>query len=670
MKEVEDKINALRAALAKHNYNYYVLNEPSIGDKDFDVALKELEALEQLHPQYFDANSPTQRVGNDHDQNFQQVKHRYPMLSLSNTYNSDELRDFDGRIKKMIGDGFDYVCELKFDGTSISLTYEKGVLVRAVTRGDGEQGDDVTNNAKTIRSIPLRLHGDSYPEIFEIRGEVVMPFRVFNALNEEREKNGEAQLANPRNTASGSLKLQKSGQVKKRQLDGYFYYLLGDVLPEDGHYENLHLATAWGFKVSEHMQKCATIDEVLAYIEKWNVERHQLPVAIDGIVIKVNSLHQQMQLGSTAKSPRWAISYKFESERACTRLNSVTYQVGRTGAITPVANLDPVQLAGTVVKRASLHNADIIQNLDLRIGDMVYVEKGGEIIPKIVGVNLDERLLVSGPIQFLSHCPECKTPLIRLEGEAAHYCPNMDGCPTQIKGRMEHFISRKAMNIESLGPETINLLYNEGLLRNVADIYDLKESDFVGLERMGEKSAKNILESIQLSKNTPFERVLFALGIRYVGSTVAKKLAFALHTIEGLQEASFEQLLEIDEIGDRIAASILAYFDDEAHRELIKRLKESGCQFQLSEEKLENRSEVLKGLNIVISGTFEKYSRDQLKQMIEENGGKNTGSISKNTNYLLGGANVGPSKMEKVTKFGIPLLSEDEFLNLLGKVNK
>ncbi len=667
MNSIEEKIIRLRQELTTYNHHYYVLNESLISDQAFDGMMKELEALEVQHPEFADPNSPTQRVGSDHDQNFKQVKHQYPMLSLSNTYSEAEVRDFDARVKKVIGDAFQYVCELKFDGASISLSYENGVLIRAVTRGDGEQGDDVTQNIKTIPSIPLKLMGAAFPEKFEIRGEILMPFRVFENLNREREERGEALLANPRNTASGSLKLQKSSEVKKRKLDAYLYYLLGDDMPEEGHFENLTRARSWGFKVSEHMALCATIEDVLAYIHRWNTQRHTLPVATDGIVIKVNSMHLQRQLGNTAKSPRWAIAYKFESERVVTRLNSISYQVGRTGAVTPVANLDPVQIAGTVVKRASLHNSDIIQNLDLRIGDMVWVEKGGEIIPKIVGVDKEARILVSPPIAFIKKCPECGTELIRPEGEAAHYCPNGLGCPPQIKGKMEHFISRKAMNIESMGPETIDLLYREGLLKDVADIYEIKQENIVALDRMGEKSATNIIESIQQSKQVPYERVLFALGIRYVGATVAKKLAMALKNIDNLMHAGFEELISIDEIGDRIALSVQAFFKDEKNILLVQRLKKSGLQFQLSNEKQEQQSDILKGLNIVISGTFQKYSRDQLKQMIEDNGGKNTGSISKMTSYLLGGDNIGPSKLEKVKKLEIPMLSEDQFLELIGK---
>ncbi len=662
---IEQKILQLRQELEDHNYKYYVLSAPTISDFDYDMKLKELEKLEQDHPEYQDSNSPTQRVGSDINQEFKQVKHQYPMLSLSNSYSKTELQDFDTRVRKLIGDDFDYVCELKFDGASLSLLYENGQLVRAVTRGDGEKGDDVTANARTIRSVPLKLKGTNYPDLFEIRGEVLLPFEVFAELNKAREEAGEALYANPRNTASGSLKMQNSAEVSKRKLDAYFYYVLGENLPEDGHYETIQEAGKWGFKISEHTKKCASIEEVLEYITYWDAARFDLPVATDGIVIKVNSRRLQNNLGYTAKSPRWAIAYKFMAEQVSTKLESVSYQVGRTGAVTPVANLSPVLLAGTTVKRASLHNADIIEKLNLHLEDVVFVEKGGEIIPKIVRVDESARKADAPKVQFIHQCPECGTALQRNEGEAAHYCPNETGCAPQIKGRIEHFISRKAMDIDGLGQETIELLFNEGLIKNSADLYELKAEQLIGLERMGEKSAERILKSLEQSKEVPFERVLFALGIRFVGETVAKKLANKLVTIDALQASTYDQLIEIDEIGGRIAESIGQYFENEDNLRLIDSLKKHGLQFTLNESRLEGRSNKLEGLSIVISGTFEKHSRDELKQLIEKHGGKNVGSISKKTSYLLGGSNIGPSKIEKVTKLGVPVISEDEFLKMI-----
>ncbi len=662
---IEQKILQLRQELEDHNYKYYVLSAPTISDFDYDMKLKELEKLEQDHPEYQDSNSPTQRVGSDINQEFKQVKHQYPMLSLSNSYSKTELQDFDTRVRKLIGDDFDYVCELKFDGASLSLLYENGQLVRAVTRGDGEKGDDVTANARTIRSVPLKLKGTNYPDLFEIRGEVLLPFEVFAELNKAREEAGEALYANPRNTASGSLKMQNSAEVSKRKLDAYFYYVLGENLPEDGHYETIQEAGKWGFKISEHTKKCASIEEVLEYITYWDAARFDLPVATDGIVIKVNSRRLQNNLGYTAKSPRWAIAYKFMAEQVSTKLESVSYQVGRTGAVTPVANLSPVLLAGTTVKRASLHNADIIEKLNLHLEDVVFVEKGGEIIPKIVRVDESARKADAPKVEFIHQCPECGTALQRNEGEAAHYCPNETGCAPQIKGRIEHFISRKAMDIDGLGQETIELLFNEGLIKNSADLYELKAEQLIGLERMGEKSAERILKSLEQSKEVPFERVLFALGIRFVGETVAKKLANKLVTIDALQASTYDQLIEIDEIGGRIAESIGQYFENENNLRLIDSLKKHGLQFTLNESRLEGRSNKLEGLSIVISGTFEKHSRDELKQLIEKHGGKNVGSISKKTSYLLGGSNIGPSKIEKVTKLGVPVISEDEFLKMI-----
>ena len=662
----KERIDWLRAELHRHNYNYYVLNAPEISDKEFDDLMRELQDLEKAHPEYADENSPTMRVGSDLNKNFTQVAHKYPMLSLGNTYSEGEVADFYERVKKALNEDFEICCELKFDGTSISLTYEDGKLVRAVTRGDGEKGDDVTDNVKTIRTIPLVLHGD-YPRSFEIRGEILMPWVSFEALNREREAREEPLFANPRNAASGTLKSQNSAVVAARKLDAYLYYLLGEDLPADGHYECLQKAAQWGFKISEHMKKARTLQEVFDYINYWDTERKNLPVATDGIVLKVNSLRQQKSLGYTAKSPRWAIAYKFQAERALTRLNKVTYQVGRTGAITPVANLDPVQLSGTVVKRASLHNADIIEGLDLHIGDMVYVEKGGEIIPKITGVDTDARgMLLGEKVKFITRCPECGTPLVRFEGEAAHYCPNETACPPQIKGKIEHFISRRAMNIDGLGPETVDLFYRLGLIKDAADLYRLTVDDIKDLDRMGQKSAENIVNSIAASRNVPFERVLFALGIRFVGETVAKKIARSFKSIDEVEQASLETLMSVDEIGEKIAQSIVSYFANPLNRSLVERLKEAGLQFSRSEEDLSGYTDKLAGQSIVISGVFEHHSRDEYKEMIERNGGKNVGSISSKTSFILAGANMGPAKLEKAQKLGIRILSENEFLDLLA----
>lgn len=662
----KERIDWLRAELHRHNYNYYVLNAPEISDKEFDDLMRELQDLEKEHPEYADENSPTMRVGSDLNKNFTQVAHKYPMLSLGNTYSESEVADFYERVKKALNEDFEICCELKFDGTSISLTYEDGKLVRAVTRGDGEKGDDVTDNVKTIRTIPLVLHGD-YPRSFEIRGEILMPWVSFEALNREREAREEPLFANPRNAASGTLKSQNSAVVAARKLDAYLYYLLGEDLPADGHYECLQKAAQWGFKISEHMKKARTLQEVFDYINYWDTERKNLPVATDGIVLKVNSLRQQKNLGYTAKSPRWAIAYKFQAERALTRLNKVTYQVGRTGAITPVANLDPVQLSGTVVKRASLHNADIIEGLDLHIGDMVYVEKGGEIIPKITGVDTDARgMLLGEKVKFITRCPECGTPLVRFEGEAAHYCPNETACPPQIKGKIEHFISRRAMNIDGLGPETVDLFYRLGLIKDAADLYRLTVDDIKDLDRMGQKSAENIVNGIAASRNVPFERVLFALGIRFVGETVAKKIARSFKSIDEVEQASLETLMSVDEIGEKIAQSIVSYFANPLNRSLVERLKEAGLQFSRSEEDLSGYTDKLAGQSIVISGVFEHHSRDEYKEMIERNGGKNVGSISSKTSFILAGANMGPAKLEKAQKLGIRILSENEFLDLLA----
>jgi len=664
-KEAQIKIEHLRKKLEEHNYRYYVLAQPAISDYEFDMKLKELEKLEADFPEFADANSPTQRVGSDSNSDFEQVEHKYAMLSLSNAYSEGEIADFDNRIKKIINTDFEYVCELKFDGSSISLTYENGRLIRAITRGDGVKGDDVTRNVRTIKSIPLQLRGTDFPAEFEIRGEIVMPFLVFNELNAKLEKAGEQLLANPRNTAAGTLKMKNSKVVAARKLDAYFYYILGKDLPFDGHYESLQKAKEWGFKISEATEICKNLDEVFAFLKKWDIERHHLPVATDGVVIKVNSKKLQDNLGFTAKSPRWAIAYKFKAENVSTILKSVSYQVGRTGAVTPVANLEPVPIAGTIVKRASLHNADIIQNLGLHLGDTVFVEKGGEIIPKITGVDETKRHPMFQPVKFIENCPECGTQLVRTEGEAAFYCPNDDGCPPQIKGKMEHFVSRKAMDIDGLGEETIGLLYDEGLAKNITELYDLKKEQLANLERMGEKSAQRILDGLEASKKVPFERVLFALGIRFVGETVAKTLAKKLHNIENIQTAKKEELVEIDEIGERIAESVVDWFSKEEHIQFIQKLKEVGLQFQISSEKLSGRTEKLAGLSIIISGTFEKYSRDELKEMVEKNGGKNVGSISKNTSYVLAGENMGPSKLDKANQLGVKIISENEFLKML-----
>ena len=662
----KEKIDQLRVELHQHNYNYYVLNAPEISDKEFDDMMRELQDLEREHPEYQDNSSPTMRVGSDLNKNFTQVAHKYPMLSLGNTYSEGEVSDFYDRVQKALNEDFEICAELKYDGTSISLTYENGKLIRAVTRGDGEKGDDVTDNVKTIRTIPLVLHGD-YPALFEIRGEILMPWVVFEELNREKEAREESLFANPRNAASGTLKLQNSAIVASRKLDAYLYYLLGEELPCDGHYENLQKAAQWGFKISDHMKKCYSLQEVFDYIHYWDTERKNLPVATDGIVLKVNSLKQQKNLGFTAKSPRWAIAYKFQAERALTRLNKVTYQVGRTGAVTPVANLDPVQLSGTIVKRASLHNADIIEGLDLHVGDMVYVEKGGEIIPKITGVDKDARSMMIGEkVKFITHCPECGSKLIRYEGEAAHYCPNETACPPQIKGKIEHFISRKAMNIDGLGPETVDMFFRLRLIKDTADLYKLTADDIKNLDRMGDKSAENIVNGIAQSKEVPFERVLFALGIRFVGETVAKKIAKSFTDIEELENANLERLVNIDEIGEKIAQSILAYFSNPLNRELIERLKTAGLQFNRKEEDLSGYTDKLTGQSIVISGVFTHHSRDEYKDLIEKNGGKNVGSISAKTSFILAGENMGPAKLEKAQKLGVQIMSEDEFLALIS----
>ena len=662
--EVKEQIERLRSELPRHNYNYYVLNAPEISDQEFDRMMRELQDLEAAHPEFDDPDSPTRRVGSDLNQEFVQVPHRYPMLSLSNTYNKQEVADFYERVRSGLeGEPFEICCEMKYDGLSISLTYEHGRLVRAVTRGDGVQGDDVTENVKTIRCIPLRLNGNGYPEEFEIRGEILMPWTSFEALNREREEREEPLFANPRNAASGTLKSKNSAVVAQRKLDAYLYYLLGEHIPFDGHYENLQAARSWGFKISEGMKKVTTLQDIYDFIDYWDVERKNLPVATDGIVLKVNSQRQQRALGYTAKSPRWAIAYKFQAERARTRLNAVTFQVGRTGTVTPVANMEPVQLAGTVVRRATLHNADVMEQLDLHIGDMVYVEKGGEIIPKIVGVDADARGSETGPrAEFITRCPECGAELVRYEGEAAWYCPNDTACPPQIKGRIEHYISRRAMNIDSLGPETVDDYYRRGLIRDVADLYDIQVQQINGEDGTREKSAQKIVRSIADSVEVPFERVVFALGIRFVGEIAAKALARHFKSMDALASASLEDMLQINGIGVVIAESVIRYFANEANRDLVRRLREKGVRMELSDEELSSHSDKLSGQSIVVSGVFSLHSRDEYKAMIEQHGGKNVGSISSKTSFVLAGANMGPAKLEKAGKLGIPILSEEEFL--------
>jgi DNA ligase (NAD+) len=661
---VEKRIQTLRSELEEHNYKYYVLAQPEISDFEFDNLLKKLQKLEEENPDFFDPLSPTQRIGNDSSQEFEQMEHRYPMLSLGNTYSREELKDFDTRVRKDISGAFEYVCELKYDGLSISLRYVKGRLVHAITRGDGTKGDNVSANVKTIRSIPLRLKGNDYPEDFEIRGEIILTHDAFQRLNADREENGEATFVNPRNAASGTLKIQNSSIVAKRPLDCLLYYLLGENLPFQSHYENLMKAREWGFKVPSYIKKCNNLEDVFRFIDYWDKERKNLPFDIDGIVIKINSYLHQRILGYTAKQPKWAMAYKFKAEQVITRLKSVDFQVGRTGAITPVANLEPVFLSGSTVKRASLHNSDQIALLGLHENDYLLVEKGGEIIPKVVGVDTSKRGLNSKPIKFTEYCPECNTALIRNEGEARHYCPNEDGCPPQIKGKMEHFISRKALDIGA-AEATIDLLYQNGLVKNVADIYDLTETQLIGLDRFAEKSAKNLVESILESKLVPFPRVLYALGIRFVGETVAKKLAWHFGNIERIAAATAEQLIEAEEIGDKIAQSILEYFSKPEHILIIERLKKAGLQFEIIKTDTNEATDKLKGLSFVISGTFLAHSRDQLKEMIEKNGGKNLGSVSAKTDYLLAGENMGTAKLEKAQKLRIKILSEEEFLKML-----
>lgn len=661
----KERILALRKQLNEHNYKYYVLNEPDITDFEFDALMRQLQQFEAQHPELADPNSPTQRVGSDLNQEFKQVAHRYPMLSLANTYNQEEVRDWYQSVQRGLqGEPFEVCCEMKYDGLSISLTYVDGQLVRGVTRGDGIHGDDVTANVKTIRCIPLVLPGTGYPHEFEIRGEILMPWKVFERLNAEREAAEEPLFANPRNAASGTLKSQNSRLVASRQLDSYLYYLLGDTLPTDGHYENLQEAARWGFKISQGMKKVKTLEEIFAYIDYWDTERKNLPVATDGIVLKVNSLRQQQRLGYTAKSPRWAIAYKFKAERALTRLDEVTYQVGRTGAITPVANMQPVQLAGTTVRRATLNNEDFIRSLDLHIADYVYVEKGGEIIPKIVGVEVDKRPADAKPVTFITHCPECGAPLVRYPGEAAHYCPNDAACPPQIKGRIEHFIARRAMNIDSLGPETVDEYFRRGLIHNIADLYDIKVTDICAGGNK-QRSALKIVKAIEASKQVPFERVVFALGIRFVGETSARLIARRMGNIDTLMNASLSTLMQIDGVGEVIANSILSYFRNPTNREIVERLRACGLQMSIVSDEAAPASNVLEGKSIVISGVFQHHSRDEYKALIERHGGKNVGSISGKTSFILAGENMGPSKLEKAEKLGVAIVDEDTFLKMI-----
>jgi DNA ligase (NAD+) len=664
---IEQKIIELREALRNHNYNYYVLDEATISDYEFDMKLKELEKLESENPQYFDSNSPTQRVGGEITKKFETVRHKNRMYSLDNSYSKEDLLDWEKRISKILGtDDITYTCELKYDGASINLTYENGVLISAVTRGDGFEGDKVTTNIKTIKSIPLILK-EQFVDRFEIRGEIILPLEGFNTMNIERLENGEEPYRNPRNTASGSLKLQDSSEVAKRPLDCLFYHIVTSRNPFGSHFETLEKAKSLGFKVPTAISKCESMQEVFEYIQKWDSKRHDLPYETDGIVIKVNSLQYQDELGYTAKAPRWAIAYKFKTEQASTRLNEITYQVGRTGAITPVANLEPVQLAGTTVKRASLHNADQIEKLDIRVGDMVYVEKGGEIIPKIVGVNLKERPSNSEITTYISNCPDCDTELIRTEGDAKHYCPNEYGCPTQITGRIQHYISRKAMNIDGLGSETIELLFKEGLINNYADLYELHEDQITPLERMAEKSAKNIIEGIAKSKDIPFEKVLFALGIRFVGETVAKKLAKHFKSMERLMQADFEALIAVDEIGDRIAESVNEFSNNLLNIQLVERLKNHGVQLELSEESLANTTDILQGKTFVVSGVFTIFDRNGLKKSIEDNGGRVASSISKKTSFIIAGDNMGPSKRTKAESLGVSIITENDYIELISQ---
>ncbi|MBM1107512.1 NAD-dependent DNA ligase LigA [Aurantibacter crassamenti] len=662
---IEEQINSLRAQLREHNYNYYVLDNPTISDYNFDMQLKELQALEEKNPEFYDASSPTLRVGGEVTKNFKTVAHEQRMYSLENSYSKEDLTDWEKRVQKILGDiEVEFTCELKYDGASINLTYEDGRLIKAVTRGDGFQGDDVTTNIKTIRSVPLQLKGD-YPSKFDIRGEIVLPFEGFVKMNQERIENGEEPYMNPRNTASGSLKLQDSAQVAQRPLDCLLYGIVGQNTGIESQWQMLEKARQWGFKVPSIAKLCKSTDDVLDFVEQWDIDRHKLPYETDGVVIKVNSLQQQEELGYTAKAPRWAMAYKFRAEQVSTILNEITYQVGRTGAITPVANLQPVLLAGTTVKRASLHNADQIEKLDIRVGDTVFVEKGGEIIPKIVGVDFTQRNVNSNPTKYISECPECETELVRQDGDAKHYCPNEYGCPTQITGRIQHFISRKAMDIEGLGSETVELLFKGGLITNYADLYTLSKEQVLPLERMAEKSAENLVAGVAASKNIPFERVLFALGIRYVGETVAKKLAKAYKNIDALMVANILDLTAVDEIGERIAQSVVEFFENPKNIEIVNRLKSYGLQFSLSDEQLQNQTDALKGKSFVVSGVFEKVSRNELKKLIEDNGGKVSSSISSKTSYVVAGDKMGPSKRTKAEDLGIAIITEDDFLAMV-----
>lgn len=663
---IEQRIKKLRKVLNEHNYKYYVLNQPSVSDFEYDQLMKELIDLEQTHPEYADPNSPSQRIGDDRTREFEQVEHKYPVLSLSNTYSKDEIIEFENRIKKTGLNNYEYVCELKYDGASISLTYENGKLIQAVTRGDGVTGDNVISNVKTIKSIPLELTGGDYPSLFEMRGEIFIPHAGFEQMNREREEIGEVPFANPRNAASGTLKIQNSSIVAKRKLDCYLYYFLGENLPSDSHFENLKKAKKWGFKISEHIKKCLTLKEVFKFIDYWEERRKNLPYDIDGIVIKIDSYSQQSNLGFTAKSPRWAIAYKYKAEQAATRLLSIDFQVGRTGAITPVANLEPVLLAGTKVKRASLHNADQMLLLDVRINDIVNIEKGGEIIPKVVGVEKSRRGSDSKPVEYIKYCPECGTELIRKEGEAKHYCPNEYGCPPQIKGKIEHFVSRRAMDI-GLAEATISQLYESGFVKNTADLYSITRAQLLNLERFADKSAENLINSIDNSKKVPFDRVLYALGIRYVGETVAKKLANHYKSLDSLAKASEEDLINVEEIGDKIAESIIYYFNNERNIRLINRLREAGVQLSIKKDTTERLSDILTGKSIIISGVFKKYSREEIKELIEKNGGKNVSSVSSRTDYLIAGEKTGPSKLEKASKLNVKIISEDEFLNIINE---
>ena len=667
--DIKNTIQTLREELNQHNYNYYVLDKPIISDYEFDVKLKQLQELENKYPEYFDESSPTQRVGGSITKNFKTITHDYRMYSLDNSYSKEELLDWEKRIQKVLGDvPLEYTCELKYDGASISITYENGILKRAVTRGDGFQGDDVTNNIKTIKSIPLKLKGN-FPATFDVRGEIILPFAGFEKMNQELIEIGELPYSNPRNTASGSLKLQDSAEVAKRPLDCLLYFLIGNNLPFKSQFEGLETARNWGFKVPKEGKLAHNLEEVFQYIEYWDTHRHNLPYETDGVVVKVNSFHYQDELGFTAKSPRWAIAYKFKSEQVSTKLNSISFQVGRTGSITPVANLEPVQLAGTIVKRASLHNADQIEKLDIRVGDTVFVEKGGEIIPKIIAVDLSKRPANSQPTKYITHCPECNTELVRSEGEANHYCPNFYGCPPQIIGRIQHFISRKAMDIEGLGGETVALLFNNGLVHNYADLYELTVEQILPLERMAQKSAENLVNGVANSKNIPFESVLFALGIRFVGETVAKKLAKHYRSIDALCQATLMDLILVDEIGERIAQSVLDFFDNEENRAIIERLKKHGIQFEIIEKINPNATNKLSGKTFVVSGVFEKFSRDDLKKAIEDNGGKVGSSISTKTDYVVAGDNMGPTKLDKANKLNIAIISEDDFIKLINETD-